>query len=59
MKDAIYNSYIKKGENIVNMNYAAVDAGLTGYKKIDVPASWADAKDGKRKRKKVLNSSKR
>ncbi len=53
MKDAIYNSYIKKGENIVNMNYAAVDAGLTGYKKIDVPASWADAKDENASEKKV------
>ncbi|MBQ2747342.1 MAG: pyruvate:ferredoxin (flavodoxin) oxidoreductase [Firmicutes bacterium] len=45
MKDAIYNTYKKKGEAIVNMNYAAVDAGLTGYKKIEVPVAWADAVD--------------
>ncbi len=45
MKAAIEKSYGKKGENIVNMNYAAVDAGLTGLVKIDVPDSWKDAKD--------------
>ena len=29
MKDAIVKTYSKKGEKIVNMNCAAVDAGLT------------------------------
>ena len=27
------------------MNYNAIDAGATAYEKVDVPASWADAKD--------------
>ena len=45
MKHAILKSYGKKGEKVVNMNYAAVDAGLSGLTKIDVPASWKDAKD--------------
>ncbi len=45
MKDAIVKTYSKKGEKIVNMNCAAVDAGLTALKKIDVPAGWADLKD--------------
>ena len=45
MKAAIVKSYGKKGEKVVNMNYAAVDAGLSGLTKIDVPASWKDAKD--------------
>ena len=45
MKKAIQKSYGKKGEKVVNMNYAAVDAGLSGLTKIDVPASWKDAKD--------------
>ena len=45
MKAAIEKSYGKKGEKVVNMNYAAVDAGLTGLVKIDVPESWKDAKD--------------
>jgi pyruvate-ferredoxin/flavodoxin oxidoreductase len=40
MKYAINKSYGKKGENIVNMNYAAVDRG-GDYVKVDVPAEWA------------------
>ena len=41
MKKAIYKSYGKKGEDIVNMNYAAVDAGGHSVVKVDVPAEWA------------------
>jgi len=41
MKDAILKSYGSKGENIVNMNYAAVDQGGDVIK-IDVPADWAN-----------------
>ena len=41
MKDAIVKSYGKKGENVVNMNYAAVDRGGE-YTEISVPAEWAD-----------------
>ncbi|HEY5592866.1 MAG TPA: pyruvate:ferredoxin (flavodoxin) oxidoreductase, partial [Paludibacter sp.] len=40
MKYAINKSYGKKGENIVKMNYAAVDRGGE-YTKVDVPAEWA------------------
>ena len=46
MKQAAYKSFAKKGEDIVNMNYAAIDAGANAYTKIDVPASWANAVDG-------------
>ncbi|HOJ48057.1 MAG TPA: pyruvate:ferredoxin (flavodoxin) oxidoreductase [Bacillota bacterium] len=45
MKEAAYKSFYKKGEAVVNMNYAAIDAGANAAVKIDVPASWADAKD--------------
>ena len=45
MKEAIYKSYGKKGESIVNMNYAAVDAGVNGAVAVEVPAHWADAVD--------------
>jgi pyruvate-ferredoxin/flavodoxin oxidoreductase len=45
MKDAALHSYLKKGQDIVDMNYAAIDAGATAYVKVDVPASWADAVD--------------
>ncbi|MBP3455370.1 MAG: pyruvate:ferredoxin (flavodoxin) oxidoreductase [Alistipes sp.] len=41
MKHAIYKSYGKKGEDIVNMNYAAVDAGGAAVEKVEVPAEWA------------------
>ncbi|MDR3091791.1 MAG: pyruvate:ferredoxin (flavodoxin) oxidoreductase [Clostridiales bacterium] len=45
MKKAIYKSYGKKGEKIVNMNYAAVDEGVAGVKEIKVPAEWKNASD--------------
>ena len=41
MKHAILKSYGKKGEDIVNMNYAAVDAGGAAVEKVEVPAEWA------------------
>ncbi|MEL7588116.1 MAG: pyruvate:ferredoxin (flavodoxin) oxidoreductase [Prolixibacteraceae bacterium] len=44
MKKAIVKSYGKKGEKIVNMNFAAVDAGGQYVRKIDVPVEWADLK---------------
>jgi len=43
MKEAIVKSYGKKGENVVKMNYAAVDAGVDALVKVEVPASWKDA----------------
>ena len=45
MKDAIVKTYSAKGEKIVNMNCAAVDAGLTAVQRIDVPAEWASLSD--------------
>ena len=41
MKKAIVKSYGKKGEHIVNMNYAAVDRGGE-YTKVEIPAEWKD-----------------
>ncbi len=43
MKKAAYKSYIKKGQAIVDLNYAAIDAGADAYTVIDVPASWKNA----------------
>ena len=40
MKKAIYKSYGKKGEEIVNMNYAAVEKG-GDVTKVEVPQQWA------------------
>ena len=43
MKKAAYKSYIKKGQAIVDLNYAAIDAGKDALTKVDVPAEWANA----------------
>ncbi len=42
MKKAIVKSYGMKGEQIVNMNFAAVDAGGNNVVKIEVPKEWAN-----------------
>lgn len=45
IKQSILDSYGSKGEKVVNMNYAAVDAGINQLQKVDYPASWAEAAD--------------
>ena len=45
MKDAATHSYLKKGQDVVDMNHKAIDLGATAYTKIDVPADWANAID--------------
>ncbi|MCE1198150.1 MAG: hypothetical protein LWW85_04215, partial [Marinilabiliales bacterium] len=42
MKKAIVKSYGMKGEHIVNMNFAAVDAGGNNVEQIAVPQEWAN-----------------
>ena len=44
MKAAIVKSYGKKGEDVVNMNYAAVDRGGE-YKQLSIDAAWANLAD--------------
>jgi pyruvate-ferredoxin/flavodoxin oxidoreductase len=44
MKDAATASYSKKGDAIVKMNHDAIDAGAQQVVKVEVPASWKDAK---------------
>ncbi len=43
MKEAAQKTYAKKGEKVVNMNLAAVDAGINSPVKVEVPASWSQA----------------
>ena len=43
MKAAIKKSYGKKGDAILNMNYAAVEQGVEKVVKVEVPAEWANA----------------
>ena len=45
MKEKAKASYLKKGQDVVDMNYKAIDLGATAFKKIDVPADWANAVD--------------
>ncbi|MGI5935296.1 MAG: pyruvate:ferredoxin (flavodoxin) oxidoreductase [Oscillospiraceae bacterium] len=43
MKEAIVATYGRKGESVVNMNLAAVDAGLDRLNAIEIPAEWKSA----------------
>ena len=45
MKDAAEHSYLKKGRDVVEKNWNAIDAGATAFVKVDVPASWATAEN--------------
>ncbi len=45
MKDAATRSYLKKGQDVVDMNHKAIEAGATAYVPVEVPASWAEAAD--------------
>ena len=45
MKDAAKKSYSKKGQAIVDMNYAAIDRGMEDLKKVEIPAEWLNAAD--------------
>ena len=45
MKEKAEASFLKKGRDIVDMNWKAIDAGATAFVKIDVPADWANAED--------------
>lgn len=45
MKDAIVKTYGHKGEKVVKMNNAAVEEGLQGIRKVQIPDSWKSAVD--------------
>ncbi len=49
MKKAAYKSYSAKGEEIVNMNYKAIETGKDSLVKIEIPADWATAQDTAKK----------
>ena len=46
MKQAVKKSYGKKGDDIVNMNNAAIDKAISELQEIKVPASWATTTEG-------------
>ena len=45
LKESVVTSYGKKGQNIVDMNNAAIDQGVGALVKVDVPADWKNAVD--------------
>ncbi|MCI5727173.1 MAG: pyruvate:ferredoxin (flavodoxin) oxidoreductase [Clostridium sp.] len=45
LKDSVVTSYGKKGQNIVDMNNAAIDQGVASLVKIDVPEAWKTVAD--------------
>ncbi len=45
MKYMATKSYLKKGQAIVDLNHAAIDAGAGAFVKVEVPAAWADCAD--------------
>ena len=45
MKAAAKKSYGKKGDDVVEMNYRAIDAGVDALHKVEIPADWANATD--------------
>ena len=45
MKAAAKKSYSKKGQAVVDMNYAAIDRGMEDLKKVEIPADWANCTD--------------
>ena len=46
MKEKVVASYGKKGEDVVKMNFAAIDAALTGLEEVEIPADWATTTEG-------------
>ena len=46
MKEKVVASYGKKGQDVVNMNFAAIDAALEGLVKVEIPADWATTTTG-------------
>ena len=46
MKEAIKKTYGKKGDAVVNMNYACVDNAIANLQEVKYPASWATTTEG-------------
>ena len=43
LKDQVVANYGFMGDDIVAMNYKAIEMGSTAFTKVEIPASWADA----------------
>jgi pyruvate-ferredoxin/flavodoxin oxidoreductase len=45
LKDGIVSAYGKKGQKVLDQNFAAVDQGVCGFEPVEIPAGWLDARD--------------
>ena len=45
LKEGIEKTYKRKGRQIIEMNWKAVDQGINAVKKVEIPADWIDAED--------------
>ncbi|MBF8984699.1 pyruvate:ferredoxin (flavodoxin) oxidoreductase [Lutibacter sp. B2] len=53
LKESVVTTYGKKGEKIVNMNYKAIDQGVEGLVKINVPSKWGSLGDESKEEKEL------
>ncbi len=45
LKKSIVTDYGSKGDEVVNMNYKALDKGIESLVKVEIPATWKDEAD--------------
>ncbi|MCX7950755.1 MAG: pyruvate:ferredoxin (flavodoxin) oxidoreductase, partial [Clostridiales bacterium] len=45
LKEAVVENYGLKGEEVVKMNYQAIDKAIESLVKVDIPSSWIEAND--------------
>ncbi|WP_313163503.1 pyruvate:ferredoxin (flavodoxin) oxidoreductase [Sedimentibacter sp.] len=45
LKEAVIESYGRKGQDVIDMNNSAIDAGVNAIVKVEVPDSWKTSKD--------------
>jgi pyruvate-ferredoxin/flavodoxin oxidoreductase len=45
LKEAVVKSYGKKGQNVIDMNNAAIDKGVESIVKMEVGSDWANVQD--------------
>ncbi|MDR1015463.1 MAG: pyruvate:ferredoxin (flavodoxin) oxidoreductase [Coriobacteriales bacterium] len=45
LNEGIEKAYGKKGQKVLDMNFAAVERGVSAFVQVEVPASWAQARD--------------
>ncbi|MGC2873724.1 pyruvate:ferredoxin (flavodoxin) oxidoreductase [Ihubacter sp. rT4E-8] len=49
LKEGIEKTYKKKGQQIIDMNWKAVDEGINAIQRVEIPEDWKEAEDEKGK----------